>query len=218
MLANEREGLRQRLVGETPAWYNPYVHLAVPSLFGLGIILLCIYIIEGLRPLELGLIPATYLVSNGVEWLTHRNMMHRKTWIGSVLYERHTPMHHRIYVTEDMAMREPREFRQVLIPAYGIMLLFLITLPVTLLLWRTLGPNSASLFVATTMAYVVGYEWLHLSYHLPQGHPIARLKWIKIFSRHHAIHHDPKLMQEWNLNVTVPIWDLILGTFKSRPI
>ena len=25
--------------------------------------------------------------------------------------------------------------------------------------------------------------------------------------RHHALHHDPKLMQKWNFNVSLPLWE-----------
>ena len=62
------------------------------------------------------------------------------------------------------------------------------------------------------MLYVVSYEWLHLSFHLPATHFIARLGVVKKLKRHHATHHDPRLMQKWNFNVTVPLWDWVRGT------
>ena len=65
---------------------------------------------------------------------------------------------------------------------------------------------------ATAIGYAVSYEWLHLSYHLPHDHPVGRSRLIRALRRHHAIHHDPRLMQRWNLNVTVPLWDVVMGT------
>jgi sterol desaturase/sphingolipid hydroxylase (fatty acid hydroxylase superfamily) len=35
---------------------------------------------------------------------------------------------------------------------------------------------------------------------------------VRALRRHHAVHHDPELMQRWNFNVTVPLWDLVRGT------
>ena len=34
--------------------------------------------------------------------------------------------------------------------------------------------------------------------------------------RHHALHHDPKLMQKWNFNVSLPLWDLVRGTIARE--
>jgi sterol desaturase/sphingolipid hydroxylase (fatty acid hydroxylase superfamily) len=129
-----------------------------------------------------------------------------------LLYDRHTPEHHVVFVTDDMAVAERREWKLVLIPPWAIVAAFAaaIPLPATLIL---LGQwNAAMFFVATMMFYLVSYEWLHLSYHLPPDSFIGRLKLIAFLRRHHASHHDPRLMQKWNFNVTVPIWDLLLGT------
>jgi sterol desaturase/sphingolipid hydroxylase (fatty acid hydroxylase superfamily) len=62
------------------------------------------------------------------------------------------------------------------------------------------------------MLYVVSYEWLHLAYHLPADSFIGRRWLIARLRRHHALHHDPRLMQKWNFNVTFPIWDRVRGT------
>ncbi|WP_437298030.1 hypothetical protein [Sorangium sp. So ce426] len=31
--------------------------------------------------------------------------------------------------------------------------------------------------------------------------------------RHHAAHHRPSLMRQWNFNVTFPLWDLVRETY-----
>jgi hypothetical protein len=116
-----------------------------------------------------------------------------------------------IFVRDDMAMRSSREFRLVLIPAYGIIAIFVTTLPITGALWLW-SPNLAALFVASSMGYVVAYEWLHLAYHLPADSPIGRSRLIGWLRCHHAMHHTPELMQRWNFNVTVPLADWVLGT------
>jgi hypothetical protein len=158
-----------------------------------------------------------YLLSNATEWRAHKDLLHRRRWPFQVLYDRHTPTHHRIYHTEDMAVRSRREWRLVLLPAYGVALIALGTFPLALGLSRWVGTNVAALTLATGMLYVVSYEWLHLAYHLPQEHPVARLGWIRALRAHHARHHDPRLMQRWNFNVTVPLWDLVRGTVWRAP-
>jgi hypothetical protein len=208
----ERETLRRKTLREIPSWYRPYFHLAAPSLFGLGIILAAIFLIKDLQGWELLTVPLTYILSNALEWHAHRDLLHTRNRFAKVLYDRHTPLHHQIYVTEDMAYRDLREFRLILLPAYAILLVFFITSPIAVLLWWLTTPNVVYLFVATAVGYVVGYEWLHLSYHLPKNHPIARLRLIRILKRHHATHHDPAVMQEWNLNVSIPLWDWVRGT------
>lgn len=140
------------------------------------------------------------------------NILHRRTWPLEFLFWRHTPEHHVIFVRDDMAMRETREFRLVLIPFYGIVAIFVLALPITAALWFPASPNLALLWVASTMGYVVSYEWLHLAYHLPDANPIGRSPLIRRLRRHHAVHHTPELMQRWNVNVTVPLGDWLLGT------
>jgi hypothetical protein len=210
-----RDELRRRLVDAIPRWYSPIVHLLLPSLFGLSIMASCIWLLDGLLPLELLTVPATYLLANMGEWRTHRHLLHRRSRVAPVLYDRHTPEHHMVYVSHDMAMHDRREFRLVLIPAYGIVLLFFgILIPATAM-WLAGFRNVALLFVATEMGFILSYEWLHLSYHLPADSFIGSLGIVRRLRRHHAVHHDPRLMQRWNFNVTVPLWDWVKGTISD---
>ncbi|HEX9104645.1 MAG TPA: sterol desaturase family protein [Polyangia bacterium] len=208
-----RDELRARLVAGIPRWYNPWLHLVVPSLVGLGVLVACTLLLRGVKPLELLTVPATFLVINAGEWRIHRDILHKRTPPLTVLYDRHTPEHHMVFVTDDMAIRSWREFYLVLIPAYGIVAAAFGALPFPAALWLGFGlRNPALLFMATTMVYVVLYEWLHLSYHLPSDSFIGRLRLIQVLRRHHAVHHAPELMQKWNFNVTIPLWDWVRRT------
>jgi hypothetical protein len=169
-------------------------------------------LLERPRPLELLFVPLVLVLLNLNEWHIHCHMLHRRFWPLDVLFWRHTPEHHVIFVRDDMAMRSTREFRLVLIPFYGILAIFVTTLPITAALWLLVSHNVALLWVASTMGYVVAYEWLHLAYHLPESNPIGRNPAIRWLRRHHAMHHTPELMQRWNFNVTVPLADWLLGT------
>ncbi len=207
-----REALRAELLAATPRWYVPSVHMLAPSAVGLVMIVVALSLIEHLTAWQLLTVPVVYVFANANEWTIHRMALHRRNPLAPVLYDQHTPKHHMLYVTDDMAVRDRREYRLVLIPAYGLFLIFATTLPITAAIWWLGSRNVACLYAATAIAYTVSYEWLHLSYHLPHDHPVGRSRLIQKLRRHHAIHHDPRLMQHWNLNVTVPLWDTVMRT------
>ena len=215
---NKRDRMRGEVLERTPPWYNPWVHLAFPSFFGLSFIAIAISRLHDVRWYEWALVPVILALLNVNEWHIHRNILHRRFWPLEVLFWRHTPEHHVIFVRDDMAMRSTNEFRLVLIPAYGIVAIFVTTLPITAALWFWVSHNVAALWVACSMGYVVSYEWLHLSYHLPKENPIARNRIITWLRHQHAVHHTPELMQRWNFNVTVPFGDWLLRTTYRGPL
>jgi sterol desaturase/sphingolipid hydroxylase (fatty acid hydroxylase superfamily) len=207
-----RELLRDRCIGEQPGWYSPLAHLVLPALFGLGVIALAIASLQELRPIELLTVPLVLVFANASEWRIHRDLLHKRNPIAPILYDRHTPVHHRVYTEQSMEIGDAREFRLVLLPAFAIVLILLAVLPIAALLGWLFSPNVALLFVATDIGYTLAYEWLHLAYHLPASSRIGRLELIRRLRRHHARHHDPRLMQRWNFNVTIPLWDWVRGT------
>jgi hypothetical protein len=208
--AERREAVRREVLARIPRWYNPFVHLAFPSLVGIGIITAALLSLRDFKMWQIAALPVTFLILNAGEWRVHRDLLHRRTPPLQVLYDRHTPEHHAVFVTDDMAIRSTREFRLVLIPFYGILAAALAALPVPALLYAVGQRNLGLLFLATAMGYTVLYEWLHLSYHLPPDGVIGRV--VAPLRRHHATHHAPELMQRWNFNVTIPLWDWVRGT------
>jgi hypothetical protein len=204
---DRRDALRAEIVARIPGWYSPWLHLAFPSLFGISMIAAALWLIRDLQPWELAVLPIGFVIMNAGEWRVHRDLLHKRTPPLAVLYDRHTPEHHMIFVTEDMAIRSTREFRLVLIPFYGILAAAAAALPIPAILWYLGQRNSGLLFFVVAVGYTVIYEWLHLSYHLPESSVIGKL--VAPLKRHHAIHHDPQLMQKWNFNVTIPLWDWV---------
>jgi sterol desaturase/sphingolipid hydroxylase (fatty acid hydroxylase superfamily) len=115
-----------------------------------------------------------------------------------------------------MAIHDPRELRLVLIPAAGVLGVVLTLAPVAALVGWLLTPNAGWLMLVTAGLYMVTYELTHMSYHLRPDSFIGRMSLIRVLRRHHARHHDPHLMQKWNFNVTVPVFDWILGTIAPH--
>ena len=214
-----RERVRQAATAEIPWWYSAWGHLAATT--GIGITVLVVSTIQlarlgTTRATDWLVVPAVFLLANFFEWRVHKHVLHRRTWPLEVIYDKHTPMHHMIYIEEDMALRSTREFRLVLIPAAGVLGIVLAATPIAILLAKLWSPSAGWLFLVTASLYMVTYEVLHLCYHAPKDSFIGRLAFIRVMRAHHAKHHDPRFMQKWNFNVTVPLFDWIMRTTAPK--
>jgi hypothetical protein len=213
-----REAVRRKALAEIPWWYNPYGHLAATTGIGLVVLVASIASLAKLevRWTDLLVIPGVVLFANYFEWRVHKHVLHRRFWPFEVIYDKHTPMHHMIYVEDDMALRDVREFRLVLIPAAGVLGIVLAASPVAIGLAWLWSAAAGWLFLLTSSLFMVSYEVLHLCYHAPEDGFIGRRKIIRVLRAHHARHHDPRLMQHYNFNVTVPLFDWIMGTMAPQ--
>ncbi len=199
-------------------WYNPWLHLGITSVFGIAAMIAGIRVVHDVTALQLAFGVALFVFANATEWRIHKTLLHHRIPVAKILYDRHTPLHHMVFVTDDMSLRGTAEFRLVLLPAFAIVAVFVGLAPIAAALWFFSAPNYAGVFTAVTMGYVVSYEWLHLSYHLSPDSFVGQLPGMKVLRRHHALHHDPRLMQKWNFNVSVPLWDLVRRTYVRRPL
>ncbi len=212
MTQEARSELRADLLARLPHRYSPWLHLALPAIAGASIAALALSRIEGLRAWQLALVPLFLVAANAIEWHAHRGLLHRRTRPLETLYVRHTPQHHAVYVADDMSIRDFRELKLILLPAWGVLAIVAASSPVAVALVLLGETNVAALWIATAVGYVLSYEWLHLAYHLPPGGRIGGLRTIRWLRRHHQRHHAPHLMQRWNFNVTLPLWDHVRGT------
>jgi hypothetical protein len=213
-VAAYREQYRQEYI---PPQYKGWLHLAFT--FGIGGVALATAILqlEHVRPLEWLTVPIAFLYTNFAEYWGHRGPMHHLKRGLRLVYERHTKQHHRFFTDQSMELDGLRDLRAVLFPP--ILMTFFITafaLPAWLLLAWAASPNVAWLFVATSLGYFLNYEFLHMAYHLPASHPIARWPLVGRLKGLHQSHHDPRLMARYNFNITYPICDALFGTLH-RP-
>jgi Fatty acid hydroxylase len=212
MQGGDSEAMRRKLVSRIPRWYVPWVHLTGPSLVGLAVIAAALSQVERPRAWELLLVVPFLVLANAAEWMLHKGVLHRRVRGLEFAFVRHTPQHHGAFDSRNLAIREPKELKLVLLPAFGVFGMFLGTISPGLALGEVVSANVGALWIATTVGYVVAYEWLHLSYHLPEESFVGRLAVVRVLRRHHAVHHMPEHMQKWNFNVTVPLWDWLSGT------
>jgi hypothetical protein len=200
-----------RIAAGIAAGYRPFLHfaglLALAALFMAG----AAATLRGVRPLEWLVVPAALVFANGFEWVVHRGPLHHP-FPPRIAYNRHTLTHHAAFSAGDMSVRSWRELRIVLFPLYAMPALELLIAPVVALLWWSLGRNVAALFVLAATFYYLLYEVLHLSYHLPEDHAVARWTLVRRLQPHHRTHHEPGLMTSGNYNVSIPLFDWLLGT------
>ncbi|HEY4122314.1 MAG TPA: hypothetical protein VGM56_30815 [Byssovorax sp.] len=213
--ARIHEEQRARILANVPGWYRPSVHLAIPTLIGLGIMAAALSRLHGVTALELLAVPATLFFAFGFEWRAHKMVLHRRQPLLGVIYERHELNHHVVFTYDDMPMREGRELWLILMPAYAIVLVFALVAPLALGVAWLASTNAALLLVATAMVFFLSYEWLHMAYHLPAKGLVGGSAILARMREHHRRHHDPRLMKRWNFNVTVPVFDLLCRTSWS---
>jgi hypothetical protein len=212
MPGRDAQTFRRELVARIPRWYVPWVHLVGPSFVGLSLVAAALARVRRPSVLELLSIVPVLVLSNAHEWAMHRGILHRRVRGLEFAFVRHTPQHHGAFDGGSLAIHDPKELKLVLLPAFGVLAMFVAAIPPGLALAALVSTNVGALWIATVVAYVLAYEWLHLSYHLPEESLIGRLAVVRVLRRHHARHHDPALMQRWNFNVTVPLWDWVSGT------
>ncbi|MDY7231448.1 sterol desaturase family protein [Hyalangium rubrum] len=214
-VARFRAEFRQKEPGRH---YRGWGHFAFTSLGSLAVITFALSRLTEVRPLEWLMVPATFLVANTAEYFGHRGPMHHRRRGLGLVYRRHTQQHHHFFTEEAMAYESSHDFRMVLFPPV-LLLFFLggIATPLGALLFALGTPNLGWLFVATAMGYFLTYEWLHFCYHLPAGHPVARLPVMGKLRRHHEVHHDLRKMGRYHFNITFPLWDRLMGTMWRSP-
>lgn len=210
----EAERFRSRYrLDEVGPHYSGVAHFCFTTFGCLIAIGFCLYQLQAVALWEWLTVPATFLVANGIEYAGHRGPMHRRSRGLGLIFRRHTGQHHAFFTHQNMGLGSSRDFKAVLFPP--ILLLFFFggfALPIGAVLALLTTANVAWLFAATSIAYFLNYEWLHLAYHGPPGSWIFRLPGIAGLRRHHARHHDPALMSHYNFNITYPIADHLMGT------
>lgn len=218
--AGERVGeFRERYRREhVPAGYRGTRHLAFT--FGMGgvALLACLAQLHDVRSLEWLAVPLTAVYANLAEYWGHRGPMHHRRRGLGLVYERHTRQHHRFFTASTMPVDGLDDLRAVLFPpVLATFFLAAFALPAALLLATLTTANVGWLFAATSLGYFLNYEFLHLAYHLPAGHAIARWAPVARLQRLHRTHHDPGLMARCNFNISYPLGDWLFGTLYRAP-
>jgi len=152
----------------------------------------------------------------------HRCAGHKKVALLKVVYQRHTGDHHTFFDDAHMEYQGVRDGRVVLFPLILILsVTFAMSMPVGLLTYLVLGWDAAYMAAAAVMVGYLFYEVMHFSYHLPEGSLLERtfrlIPGWRAVKHLHVLHHNRDQMHDVNFNVTLPIFDWLLGTLYWEP-
>lgn len=201
---------RARLRAGTPAGYRWSRHVALVAAFtalGLAVPLAMLGEVRSTEWIALaGMLIAIVLG----EYASHRWTMHRPRFPRAV-HHRHVVEHHAFFTHTAMLVDDLADLRWVLFPPWALPLLVASVLPFFGMLWWLATPRLAWLFLLAVIGYYGVYEITHaLSHVRVGGGPFGRL--VAALTRHHRVHHDPVLMQQWNFNFVLPLGDWLWGT------
>jgi len=203
-----------------PKRYSPLLHLAVTASIGLAALLAGWIVVDDFHWRHALTAITTFVIANLVEWCAHKGLLHKRRRPFEILYDQHVPRHHMFYRHGSMAVASRKEWIFVLMPRRGVLGIAVLAIPLALVVGALLGADHGWVVFMTAGSYASMYEVTHLCYHLPGDHWVMRIPIVgripRALSRHHARHHHVQLMQKWNFNVTVPLWDFILGTHYPR--
>lgn len=156
---------------------------------------------------------ATAIYCSFFEWLLHRFVMHKKTFI-SFPYELHAVSHHGMFGSDETYHAQDENMRNhVTFVLRDYVLLTLINLPVfigaELLLHRPVVIGC----VLATLAYLQAFNSFHWRWHVPSDTWFQRTRFFQWMKNRHRLHHGNPTR---NFNLILPIGDLLLGTFGAR--
>ena len=213
MVESNPQQRRQRLRASVGVGYRWWWHVSFIASAVLAFAIVSASAIEDLRWWEwLSVVPILIAILFG-EWGSHRFTMHRKVFPRAV-YRRHAVQHHAFFTFDEMMIDSADDLRWVLFPPWAVVLLVASVMPLFLLLYFGATPNIAWVFSLVVVVYYGFYEITHVLAHvqLPgslASRAIANVSW------HHRVHHDPALMQRWNFNFVIPLFDWMMGTLYS---
>jgi hypothetical protein len=207
-----RERFRQENIGTS---YSGKLHFTFITLWCLAGILVCAFYIHQPTLKQLLIIPLTFLYTNLFEYFGHRFPMHHRYKPLKAVFKRHTLQHHHFFTNDVMNCDNLNDFKIILFPPVLLVFFSLFfVLPIFALIYHFFSLNAALLYVATTLAYYLNYEWLHLAYHLPETHFAYKIPGLKALRRLHHNHHNMKEMDKYNFNISYPVFDFVFRTLK----
>ena len=149
------------------------------------------------------------------EWTFHRYVMHRPVRGFTYPFQAHTLTHHHIFrADESYHLRDPAVKHKVRMAWWnGPALIAVCETPFLIVSWVTgILPIAIGSLLAIVL-YYAAYEYLHYCMHVPRQRNLERAGIFFRLNGHHLLHHR---YMNCNLNVVLPLADLIFGTLLLR--
>lgn len=149
------------------------------------------------------------------EWTLHRYVMHRPLWRFRYAFHAHAIVHHHTFKADDTYhLINEKDKETIPMAWWNAPVLICIGLsPIALLAWAVGQWAILAGAAVCFTAYYGTYEYIHWCMHLPKSRRLERSWLFRRLNGHHLLHH--RYMHK-NLNVVLPLADLILGTLLLR--
>jgi len=201
-----------------PAGYSPWRHMALTLALATALATLGVALAARARTVDWLGLPVFLVIANFIEWMVHRNPMHRPLR-PRLLYKNHAQLHHLAFTDANMVIDRTTDLGLIMMPWYTMLGLFVVASPIIAIAGVLRGPGLAGVFLLGAVAYFLCYETLHALYHLPDATldraGIGRLRAFRRLQAHHRHHHILGRMAAVNFNVTVPLMDRLFGTLEK---
>lgn len=213
MMSERQRKFRENYKSNISPLYNGLLHVAVMYAVGIGAIYYCLTHLQS-ATWEWWLIVPVFLAGNFVEWGMHRFVMHRRVDVFALraIYERHTREHHQYFTDNDITIDTTREFRIVFFPWRVLITLGVAGSALGYLATQALNLNAGYIVFMTMVGQYVVYETFHYCCHVHDNWFVRNMPFVNTIRRHHTAHHNQGIMMKYNMNLTFPIADWVMGT------
>lgn len=212
---NTNDAVRDRFrKNEIPRYYHPLAHIIINFGILLGLSGYFISRLDNVLWFEWLWLLVLLIFGNVAVFLIHKFPLHKKGFfLGSYSYHKHTIQHHSFFQKERPEFDSWRDFYIVFFPPEVVIGFALFFLPIVYFVTSLfLGTNSVNLILLGSTGYFLLYEVVHFASHLPEDHWVLKIPHFKSMWNHHRLHHDPKLMGEYNFNIVYKLSDKLFGT------
>src|SRR5437763_6359763 len=171
--------------------YSPWRHMALTLVLATALATLGVTLALRAHASDWLLLPGFLVIANFIEWMVHRNPMHRPLR-PRIMYRNHAQLHHLAFTDGKMVIGPTRDLGLIMMPWYTMLGLFLLASPIMLVAGLLRGPGLAGVFLLGAVGYFLCYEVLHALYHLPDAvldrAGIGRLRAFRRLQAHHRHH------------------------------
>lgn len=217
MMSERQRKFREQYKADISPLYNGLLHIGV--IFAAGIVALyyCATRLEN-ATWEWLLVLPVFLAGNLVEWFMHKYVMHRRIDVFALraIYERHTRQHHQYFTDNEPTIDTTREFRIVFFPWRVLITLGVGGALLGYLAYLLINANAAYIVFMTMVGHYLVYEVFHYCCHVHDNWFVRNMPFINTIRRHHTAHHNQGIMMHYNMNLTFPIADWLMGTSDLR--
>jgi len=161
---------------------------------------------------ELGAFFVYFVYTSYFEWVLHRYIFHTPKYIYS-MFRKHTLVHHQVYKGDETYHTDEDHPDHVPMNWWALPMMILVHLPLFVGMQLLTGIPSAWGGIIALSLYYGLYESLHWAMHVPRAATfLERFRVYRFLDAHHHVHHKYMLS---NLNVILPLPDLMFGTLRD---